>query len=46
MLQSLGEIQLFMEISWPSNIIVDDEAMHVYKKINRFLVQLKFTQVC
>ena len=44
-LQNLAEVQLFMDIIWPNNIIIDDEAMHTYKKINRFLVQLKFTQV-
>ena len=44
-LQNLAEVQLFMDITWPNNIIIDDEAMHTYKKINRFLVQLKFTQV-
>jgi len=43
-LQNLAEVQLFMDITWPNNIIIDDEAMHTYKKINRFLVQLKFTQ--
>ena len=44
-LQNLAQIQLYMNINWPNNVIIDDDAMHNYKKLNQFLVQLKYTQV-
>jgi hypothetical protein len=43
-LQYLNDLQLFMDIPWPANIIIDDEAMGIYLKMNNFFTLIKYIQ--
>ena len=41
----LNEILLYMDIPYPCNVIIDDEATKLYSKLNKYLLHVKYAQV-
>ena len=41
----LNEIILYIDIPYPCNVVIDDEATKLYSKLNKYLLHVKYAQV-